>query len=66
MNGNTINNAEAYCYRSTKKFGARPTFRHGQIRKTEKQLILKQRRVYSFIDNETPHLHFIRQEEAFL
>ncbi len=57
---NAINNAEAYCYRSTKNL-ALDRLSSRAIRKTES--IDPQQEGYSFIDNETPHLHFIRQEE---
>ena len=57
---NTINNAEAYCYRSTKNL-ALDRLSSRAIRKTES--IDPQLEGHSFIDSETPHLQFIRKEE---
>jgi len=57
---NTIDNAEAYCYRSTKNL-ALDRLSSRAIRKTES--IDPQQESYAFIDNETPHVKFIQKEE---
>ena len=57
---NNIDNAEAYCYRSTKNL-ALDRLSSRAIRRTES--IDSQQESYAFIDSETPHLQFIRKEE---